>query len=100
MKRIILILFLLITFSCGPLYQLTGDFDNYYIQEQVDSVCKVEKIPQNLDKWSKMTMTDDSTSFYQYMYIKSTDSSQTIWTLTDMDSLYRFKKKTLKITDK
>ena len=72
----------------------------YYTQEQVDSVCVVERIPKNLNKWSPMIMSDNSTTFKQYTYIKSTDSTQVIWTLTNLDSLYKFKKKTLKITDK
>lgn len=84
--------------SCGPSYHMTRDFDQYYMMSQVDSICRIEKIPTRLEKWSKMIASDDSTYFYQYMFIQSTDSTQTIWVLTDLDSLYRFKKKTLKIT--
>ena len=101
MKKLILCILLLLVFACGPIYQLTNDFNHYYTQEQVDSVCNIEKIPKNLNKWSQMTQyVDDSTAFRQYIYIKSTDSTQTVWTLTNLDSLYKFKKKTLKITDK
>lgn len=100
MKRLILLITLLLVFACGPTYQLINDYDMYYTQEQADSVCVVERIPKNLNKWTLMYMSDDSTAFKQYNYIKSTDSTQVIWTLTDLDSLYKFKKKTLKITDK
>lgn len=62
MKKIILIL-LLFLFSCGPTYYLNRNFDNYYIPEHIDSVCRVENIPINLNKWSKMTMFEDSTSY-------------------------------------
>ena len=99
MKKIILFLIILLVFACGPIYNLTNDFNCYYTQEQVDSVCYVERIPKNLDKWNTMNQFIDSIPLKQYVYIKSTDSTQTIWTLTDLDSLYKFKKKTLKITD-
>lgn len=100
MKKLVLSIILLLVFACGPVYQLSHNFNMYYTQEQVDSVCNVERIPKNLDKWDNMTMYDDSAVFNQYMYIKSNDSTQTVYTLTDLDSLYNFKKKTLKIIDK
>lgn len=100
MKRLILLITLLLIFACGPIYQLSTDYDTYYTQEQVDSVCVVERIPNDLNKWTPIYMSDGSTAFKQYTYIKSTDSTQVIWTLTDLDSLYKFKRKTLKIIDK
>lgn len=100
MKKVVLFLIILLVFACGPVYHLTNDFNCYYTQEQVDSVCKIERIPNNLDKWNQMIQIADSIPLNQYTYIKSTDSTQTIWTLTDLDSLYKFKKKTLKITNK
>ena len=100
MKKLILILILLCTFACGPIYHLSNDYNTYYSQEQVDSICVIEKLPKNLDKWSSMTMFEDSTCFKQYTYIRSNDSTQVVWTLTDLDSLYKFKRKTLKITDR
>lgn len=100
MKRLILLITLLLIFACGPIYQLSTDYDTYYTQEQVDSVCVVERIPKNLNKWTPIYMSDGSTAFKQYTYIKSTDSTHFIWTLTDLDSLYKFKRKTLKITNK
>ena len=100
MKRLILLITLLFVFACGPTYQLYNDYNMYYTREQVDSVCMVERIPKNLNKWVPISMSDDSTAFKQYTYIKSTDSTHFIWTLTDLDSLYKFKRKILKITDK
>ena len=47
-----------------------------------------------------MVQIADTIPLNQYIYIKSTDSTHVVWTLTDLDSLYKFKKKTLKITDK
>lgn len=100
MKKLILCILLLLVFSCGPVYHLTNNFNCYYTQEQVDSICKVERIPNNLDKWNQMVQIADSIPLNQYTYIKSTDSTHVVWTLTDLDSLYKFKKKTLKITTK
>ena len=42
-----------------------------------------------------MTFYQDSTSFEQYVYIRRTDSTEIIYTITDLDSLFRIKKKTL-----
>lgn len=98
MKKIILIILLLL-FACSPVYHLSNDFNHYYTQEQVDSVCRVERIPDNLNKWSPMIQYNDSIAFKQYIYIRTMDSTQIVWTLTDLDSLYKFKKKTLKIID-
>lgn len=100
MKRLIFALILILTFACGPIYILSGNFDNYFTQEQVDSICRADHIPMNLDKWDKMLMIEDSTYFDQYLYIRSNDSLKCFWTLSDLDSIYRFKKKILKITDK
>ena len=47
-----------------------------------------------------MAMTDDSTAFYQYMYRKVNDSTEFVWTITELDTVYRFKKRTLNIIDK
>lgn len=101
MKKFILLLFIaLLAYACGgPSYLMTRNFDKYYNIHQVDSVCKVDRIPSNLDKWSRMALTDDSTAFYQYMYRKVNDSTEVVWTLTDLDTIYRFKKRTLNIID-
>lgn len=101
MKKIILLFIALLIYECGgPSYLMTRNFDKYYNMHQVDSVCKVERIPSDLNKWSRMAMTDDSTAFYQYMYRKANDSIEFVWTITELDTVYRFKKRTLNIIDK
>jgi hypothetical protein len=100
-KLICFFLILLLIGSCGPTYQISKDFDKYYYSRyQIDSICKVDKIPTNLDKWSKMSYAGDTTTLSQYMYRRSNDSLEVVWTLTDLDSLYRFKKRTLKTINK
>ena len=101
MKKIILLFIALLIYACGgPSYLMTRNFDKYYNIHQVDSVCKAERIPSDLNKWSRMAMTDDSTAFYQYMYRKANDSIEFVWTITELDTVYRFKKRTLNIIDK
>lgn len=101
MKKIILLFIALLIYACGgPSYLMTRNFDKYYNIHQVDSVCKIERIPSDLNKWSRMAMADDSTAFYQYMYRKANDSIEFVWTITELDTVYRFKKRTLNIIDK
>ena len=101
MKKIILLFIALLIYECGgPSYLMTRNFDKYYNIHQVDSICKVERIPSDLNKWSRMAMTDDSTAFYQSMYRKANDSTEFVWTITELDTVYRFKKRTLNIIDK
>jgi hypothetical protein len=100
MKRFIILILLTIclVFSCGPSYVLTNDF-NYKFNNfrQLDSVCTVERLPKNWAKYTPMVMYSDSTSFEQYVYIRRTDSTEVIYTITDLDSLWRIKKKTVQI---
>lgn len=98
MKRFIIscLLILFLLFSCGPSYVLTNNF-NYRFNDikQIDSVCNIERIPKNFEKYNSMVMYSDSTSFEQYVYIKRTDSTEVIYTITDLDSLYQIRKKTV-----
>lgn len=100
MKRFIFVFLasILLVFSCGPSYVLTNDFDYKFSDfRKVDSVCVYERLPRNWNKYNHMTMGNDSISFDQYVYVKRTDSTEVIYTLTDLDSLWRVKKKTVKI---
>ena len=43
--------------ACSPYkYVLSNQFDSFYQQEQVDSICNVERIPSNLDKWKSYVL--------------------------------------------
>lgn len=103
MKKIILglIVGLTLLFSCGPTYTLTNNFDYKFKNiKQVDSILIIENLPKNKSKYYMMIMNNDDISFNQYVYIKRTDSTEVIYTISDLDSLYRFKKKTVQIYNK
>lgn len=98
MKKLIIgfIIAIFFIFSCGPSYVLTNDF-NYKFNNfrQLDSVCTVERLPKNWAKYTPMVMYSDSTSFEQYVYVRRTDSTEVIYTITDLDSLWKIRKKTV-----
>lgn len=96
MKKVILLLFLFLSISCGTTYTLVNNYDyKFRHSHQIDSVMEVENLPKNHKKYKKMIFYQDSTSFEQYVYIRRTDSTEIVYTITDLDSLYRIKKKTL-----
>ena len=95
---IILLIYSILFYGCVTHYNLINDFDHKFDKEyKIDSVCNIERIPVNKNKWRKIILTTDSSYFYQYIYILNTDSTNITYTITDLDSLYRIKKKTLKI---
>lgn len=79
-----------------------NQFDSFYQREQVDSICHIEGIPSNLDKWKTYVLVDGETNdpIPQYFYISKNDSLEYVYTLTDLDSLYRFKKRVTKRMNK
>ena len=98
MKKVILFFLIIILIGCGSTSVLVNNYDYKFRKvEQLDSVMNVERLPKNLDKYEKMTfyIEEDSIIIKQYVYIKSNDSSSIIFTITDLDSLYRIRKKTL-----
>lgn len=85
-----------LVFSCGPTYILTNNFDNRLRTiEQVDSIKRIEKLPISWEKYKSVVMITETSSFEQYIYVRRTDSTEVVYTITDLDSLYRFKKKTV-----
>lgn len=100
MKRFIILILITICliFSCGPTYILTNNFDNrLQTIEQVDSIKRIERLPISWEKYKSVVMMTETSSFEQYIYIRRTDSTEVVYTITDLDSLYRFKKKTVQI---
>jgi hypothetical protein len=98
MKKFIIscLLILFLVFSCGPTYVLTNNFDNRLRTiEQVDSIKRIERLPISWEKYKTVVMRTETSFFEQYIYIRRTDSTEVVYTITDLDSLYRFKKKTV-----
>lgn len=100
MKKFILglIVTLILVFSCGPSYVLTNNF-NYIFNDfrKVDSVLTIEKLPKNWNRYTPMIMIGEDVSFDQYVYVRRTDSTEVVYTISDMDTLWRIKKKTVQI---
>lgn len=96
MKKFLLILALFFMLGCASSSFLVNDYDyRFRNPEQIDSVIKVEHLPSGIENYKCMTFYQDSAIIKQYVYIRKTDSLEIIYTITDMDSLFRIRKKTL-----
>lgn len=93
---------LFIIASCTPYrYIMSNSFDSYYQLNQVDSICNVEQLPP-YKTWKTYVLMDGETNdpIDQYFYIVKNDSLECVYTLTDLDTLYRFKKRVTKRINK
>jgi hypothetical protein len=72
-----------------------NEFDGYYTDKQVDSICRVERIPYIGEQWRYTGIVNERNGQYigQYFYIIDQDTLTIVYSATDMDSLYRFKKR-------
>ena len=73
MKKLIFLLFLIVISCSTPKWTNIG---NSYIREittyNIDSICKVDSLPQNVEKWKPLHLKnyEDGKIFTQYLYIK------------------------------
>ena len=74
-----------------------NQYDSYYTEAQIDSICINEGIP-NVYNWEKVGYKDweSQDSIYQYVYINDWDTIQYVYSVTPLDSLYKFKKRITK----
>lgn len=104
MKHFILfILIFLFSISCATQYTMYNSYSGKYYKNEVDSICKAEKIPY-IDEymWNMFYIKDHETQngIKQYAYIRKfknnedKDVEQT-FIVIDLDSLYKFTKRTL-----
>lgn len=102
MKNFLCLFILLMFISCSSTFKLSNAY-NYNINKfQVDSICKVEKIPLiDIDKWISIPFIDSENDkqLYQYTYIKNVKNNkqkiQYTYICTDFDTIYNFKKRIL-----
>lgn len=76
--------------------QMYNAFENYYTVVQFDSICKADKISNNLNKWHKFYGKDYETKqqVIIYMYIKSLGKSECVYRLVKHnDSKYKITKR-------
>lgn len=100
LKGCIIGLLCLLCICCGTTYTLTRNFDYKFTERyKIDSVFQKENIPSNLELWKNNAViidNEEQTSLInQYFYIIDRDSIEITYTFTDLDSLYRLKKRTL-----
>ena len=100
LKGCIIGLLCLLCICCGTTYTLTRNFDYRFTERyKIDSVCVVERIPTDMSLWKNNAVIADNEEqtilINQYFYIIDRDSIEITYTFTDLDSLYRLKKRTL-----
>lgn len=64
---------------------MVNEYEGYYNKHQLDSICIVDTIEPNLEKWHILGLRDGETNenVTQYLYIK---------TLGEFESIYRVQK--------
>ena len=67
-----------------------------YNEYQLDSICNVERLPDDLTKWHGTYLIDYETNeqIKQYVFIKESNrKGEVIYTITVEDSIYHFRKR-------
>lgn len=93
-----LIVILLFLAACVPYkYVMNNQFNDYYTKSQVDSICTIERLP-DLDQWKEFVLINDKdqSPVFQYLYVVKNDSMEYTYTLSNLDTIYRFKKRITK----
>lgn len=89
MKKIIIIFVsLFLAFACSPKIMMNSIKGTYNIH-QVDSICNVERLPDDLTEWHGTTLYDYETNerINQYVFIKEYNrKNEVIYTITVDDS--------------
>lgn len=105
MKKIIIFIlsFIFLAISCSTPRIMTNSLKGVYNQYQLDSICNVELLPVDLDKWHYSDIYDYETheKFKQYVFIKeSNKKNEVIYIITVDDSTYYFTKRVVNTIQK
>lgn len=81
-----------------PVYGMSmkNSFEREYTIIQFDSICKADRISNNLSKWHQFASRDGETNevFVEYMYIKSLGQEEIIYRLLKVnDKKYKITKR-------
>lgn len=97
--KLIIVFALSFVFSCSHVVMLNS-YNDYVSDYQLDSLCKVEKIPYpEYEKWITLQYLDPETNkmINQYTFIKSfrnKNSDEIVYVVTELDSItYKFNKR-------
>lgn len=95
MKKIIILFFVFLMFACTSRI-MTNSIKGEYNEYQLDSICRVEKLPNDLEKWYGTLLYDYETQekINQYIFIKDSNwKNEVIYTIIVDDSTYYFTKR-------
>lgn len=104
MKKLFYIFILFITIiSCSPVsWQQIGngetmrnEYELNYTEQQFDSVCVVDSLPNDLSLWLSVPMRDyeEKNPILKYMYIKRMDSLEVIYIIKKQNEKYNVSKR-------
>lgn len=88
-------MFFLLMFACTPL-RMVNSIRGTYNEYQLDSICRVERLPEDLTKWHGTDIYDYETNekISQYVFIRDIKrKSEIIYTITVDDNTYYFTKR-------
>lgn len=82
-------------YKLSPGQYMYYETDNNYTLRQIDSVCVVEGIPEDFNGWIEASpiIREDGRPLYQKVFIPN---DSTVFIVTDLDSLYNFKKRVVR----
>lgn len=77
---------------------LHNEYDVYYTEKQIDSVCQIERIPYIGEGWKQSSIINEWNNTYmnQHFYVRDMDSIIIVYIATDLDSIYKFRKRITK----
>ena len=94
-KKFFFIFLVLMFFACTPI-RMANSIRGAYNEYQLDSICRIERLPVDLTKWHGTDIYDYETNerISQYVFIRDVKrNSEIIYTITVDDSAYYFNKR-------
>jgi hypothetical protein len=94
-KKFFFIFLVLMFFACTPI-RMANSIRGAYNEYQLDSICRIERLPVDLTKWHGTYIYDYETNerISQYVFIRDVKrNSEIIYTITVDDSTYYFNKR-------
>lgn len=77
-------------------YSMYNAFEREFTVLQFDSICKADKLINDLSKWHNLSVQDEDTkeSFVEYLYIKSLGNNECIYRLVKVNNnVYKITKR-------